>query len=62
MESLVRRIPIEHLADYISGRELRNVKERRNELFPVYEALGISQRGTFPSARTSEPATSWTFC
>ena len=36
------QIHVEHLADYISGRELRNVETRWNELFPAYEALGIS--------------------
>jgi hypothetical protein len=36
------QIHVEHLADYISGRELRNVEVRWNELFPAYEALGIS--------------------
>jgi uncharacterized protein YndB with AHSA1/START domain len=36
------QIHVEHLADYISGRELRNVEARWNELFPAYEALGIS--------------------
>ena len=35
------QIHVEHLADYISGRELRNVSDRWNELFPAYEALGI---------------------
>ena len=34
------QIHAEHLADYISGRELRNVEVRWNELFPAYEALG----------------------
>jgi hypothetical protein len=33
---------VEHLAHYISGRELRNVEYRWNELFPAYEALGVS--------------------
>jgi len=33
------QIHVEHLADYISGRELRNVEARWNELFPAYEAL-----------------------
>jgi uncharacterized protein YndB with AHSA1/START domain len=37
------QIHVEHLADYISGRELRNVETRWNELFPAYEALGVSQ-------------------
>ena len=36
------QIHVEHLADYISGRELRNVESRWNELFPAYEALGVS--------------------
>ena len=36
------QIHVEHLADYISGRELRNVEGRWNELFPAYEALGVS--------------------
>jgi uncharacterized protein YndB with AHSA1/START domain len=36
------QIHVEHLADYISGRELRDVEARWNELFPVYEALGVS--------------------
>src|SRR5579864_5564489 len=35
------QIHVEHLADYISGRELRNVEARWSELFPAYEALGI---------------------
>jgi uncharacterized protein YndB with AHSA1/START domain len=35
------QIHVEHLADYISGRELRNVEARWNQLFPAYEALGI---------------------
>jgi hypothetical protein len=30
----VIQIHVEHLADYISGRELRNVEGRWNELFP----------------------------
>jgi uncharacterized protein YndB with AHSA1/START domain len=38
------QIHVEHLADHISGRELRNVETRWNELFPAYEALGISSR------------------
>jgi hypothetical protein len=33
---------VEHLADYINGRELRTVEDRWNELFPAYEALGVS--------------------
>jgi uncharacterized protein YndB with AHSA1/START domain len=36
------QIHLEHLADYISGRELRNAETRWNELFPAYEALGVS--------------------
>jgi len=36
------QIHVEHLADYISGRELRNAEARWNELFPAYEALGVS--------------------
>ena len=36
------QIHVEHLADYISSRELRNVETRWNELFPAYEALGVS--------------------
>jgi uncharacterized protein YndB with AHSA1/START domain len=36
------QIHVEHLADYIGGRELRSVDARWNELFPAYEALGIS--------------------
>jgi uncharacterized protein YndB with AHSA1/START domain len=36
------QIHVEHLADYISGRELRNVETRWNELFPAYEALAVS--------------------
>lgn len=36
------QIHIEHLADYISGRELRDVDARWKELFPAYEALGVS--------------------
>ena len=36
------QIHVEHLADYISGRELRNVEARWNELFPAYEAMGVS--------------------
>ena len=35
------QIHVEHLADYLSGRELRNVEARWNELFPAYEALGV---------------------
>ena len=36
------QIHVEHLADYISGREMRNVESRWTELFPAYEALGVS--------------------
>ncbi|MGZ4301000.1 MAG: SRPBCC domain-containing protein [Gaiellaceae bacterium] len=36
------QIHVEHLGDYISGRELRNVETRWNELFRAYEALGVS--------------------
>jgi uncharacterized protein YndB with AHSA1/START domain len=36
------QIHVEHLADYIDGRELRTVEDRWNELFPAYEALGVS--------------------
>jgi uncharacterized protein YndB with AHSA1/START domain len=36
------QIHFEHLADYIGGRELRNVEARWNELFPAYETLGVS--------------------
>jgi hypothetical protein len=36
------QIHVEHLSDYISGRELRSVETRWNELFPAYEALGVS--------------------
>jgi uncharacterized protein YndB with AHSA1/START domain len=36
------QIHVEHLADYISGRELRDVEARWNELFTAYEALGVS--------------------
>jgi hypothetical protein len=36
------QIHVEHLADYIGGRELRSVEARWDELFPAYEALGIS--------------------
>src|SRR5262245_8466828 len=34
------QIHVEHLGDYINGRELRNEEARWNELFPAYEALG----------------------
>jgi len=36
------QIHVEHLADYIGGRELRNVDARWNELFTAYEVLGVS--------------------
>jgi uncharacterized protein YndB with AHSA1/START domain len=36
------QIHVEHLADYIIGRELRDVDTRWNELFPAYEALDVS--------------------
>jgi uncharacterized protein YndB with AHSA1/START domain len=36
------QIHVEHLADYISGRELRNVEARWDVLLPAYEALGVS--------------------
>jgi uncharacterized protein YndB with AHSA1/START domain len=36
------QIHVEHLADYISGREPRIDDSRWNELFPAYEALGVS--------------------
>jgi uncharacterized protein YndB with AHSA1/START domain len=36
------QIHVEHLADYVSGRELRNVEARWNALFPAYEALVVS--------------------
>ena len=36
------QIHVEHLADYIGGRELRDVEARWNELFAAYEALGVS--------------------
>jgi uncharacterized protein YndB with AHSA1/START domain len=36
------QIHVEHLADYINGRELRTAEDRWNELFPAYEALGVS--------------------
>jgi hypothetical protein len=35
------QIHVEHLADYISGRELRNAGARWNELNPAYEALDV---------------------
>jgi uncharacterized protein YndB with AHSA1/START domain len=36
------QVHVEHLADHLSGRELRNVETRWSELFPAYEALGVS--------------------
>jgi uncharacterized protein YndB with AHSA1/START domain len=36
------QIHVEHLADYISGRELRDAEARWNELSPAYEALDVS--------------------
>lgn len=36
------QIHVEHLADYLSDRELRSIEARWNELFPAYEALGVS--------------------
>ena len=36
------QIHVEHLADYLGGRELRDVEARWNELFAAYEALGVS--------------------
>jgi uncharacterized protein YndB with AHSA1/START domain len=36
------QIHVEHLADYLNGRELRSVEARWNELFPAYEALGVT--------------------
>lgn len=36
------QIHVEHLADYLSGRELRNIEDRWTELFSAYEALGVS--------------------
>jgi uncharacterized protein YndB with AHSA1/START domain len=35
------QIHVEHLADYLSGRELRDVEPRWNELFAAYEAVGV---------------------
>ena len=35
------QIHVEHLADYISGRELRNAEARWNELGPAYATLGV---------------------
>ncbi len=36
------QIHLEHLADYLAGRELRDAEARWNELFAVYETLGVS--------------------
>jgi uncharacterized protein YndB with AHSA1/START domain len=36
------QIHVEHLADYLNGRQLRNAEARWNELFPAYEALGVN--------------------
>jgi uncharacterized protein YndB with AHSA1/START domain len=36
------QIHVEHLADYVHGRELRNVEARWNELFAAYEALDVA--------------------
>jgi uncharacterized protein YndB with AHSA1/START domain len=36
------QIHVEHLTDYISGRELRIDDARWDELFAAYEALGVS--------------------
>jgi uncharacterized protein YndB with AHSA1/START domain len=35
------QIHVEHLADYIGGRELRNVESRWSDLFPTYEGLAV---------------------
>ncbi len=36
------QIHVEHLADYIGGRELRNGEARWSELFTAYGAVRIS--------------------
>jgi len=36
------QIHVEHLADYLGGRALRDVEGRWDELFSAYEALGVS--------------------
>jgi uncharacterized protein YndB with AHSA1/START domain len=36
------QIHVEHLSDYVNERELRNIELRWNQLFPAYEALGLS--------------------
>ena len=35
------QIHVEHLADHIAGRPLRNAERRWNELFPAYQSLGV---------------------
>jgi uncharacterized protein YndB with AHSA1/START domain len=35
------QIHVEHLDDYINGRELRDVEARWSELFAAYEAVGV---------------------
>ena len=42
------QIHVEHLADYLGGRELRNVEARWNELFATYEALGVEAGPVVP--------------
>lgn len=39
------QIHVEHLADHLGGRELRDIEARWSELFPAYEALGVSCPG-----------------
>jgi uncharacterized protein YndB with AHSA1/START domain len=39
------QIHVEHLADYVCGRQLRDVEARWTELFPAYEALHDSGLG-----------------
>jgi uncharacterized protein YndB with AHSA1/START domain len=36
------QIHVEHLADYVSGREFRLDDARWEKLFPAYEALGVT--------------------
>jgi uncharacterized protein YndB with AHSA1/START domain len=36
------QIHVEHLADYVDGRELRDVAARWSELFPAYQTLAIT--------------------
>jgi hypothetical protein len=36
------QIHVEHLADYVSGRELHIDDSRWDELFAAYEAVGVS--------------------